>query len=506
VKLRAAASAVAVTLCASAPVLASSALESPDIGVVSLGRGGAWLVAADEPIAFFYNPAALVYQPSGVHLGAHVMFASHCFERLGPDGQPISPGGGLPAPPEGTEVCADVLPIPNPQLGANIHVLDRLAIGFGVVAPHATGKSDWPVTISYANSFGFDQEVPSPSRYMVISNDLLALFPTVAIAFAPIEELSFGAGFVWGVVRLKFETMAEATAPQPAVVDDFSKDVSAELEGIDGFVPGVVLSVAARPHRRVELAGWFRWSDTTSMDIDLFGKTPYYAASGEVIENPDITDIPAAGHFRVQIPMEAKVGVRYRHPREGNEESQEFVTKHDGFVRDSWSQDLFDLELDLTWANNSTIDEIEVTMFDRHAINGTPGHVPLDASQPHNWKDAFGFRLGGSVMPIPDFLAVRLGGWFESSSVDPEYLSLDFDAAMKGGIATGLGLRFGIVDVNAAYQHTFYAEVDNGGNGLIPTVSGDETTAPTYRSRTGKNGGRANRRIDEIALGATVHF
>jgi long-chain fatty acid transport protein len=397
-----------------------------------------------------------------------------------------------------------VLPIPNPQVAFNIHALDRLAIGVAVVAPHATGKSDWPTTITYPNRFGIDQEVPAPQRYMVIGNDLLALFPTVAVAFAPIEELSFGAGFVWGVVRLKFETMAEANSPPNAAADDFTRDVSAELDGIDGFVPGFVASVAAAPHERVELAAWFRWSDATSMDIDLYGKAPYYDAAGAVNQNPDVTDVPAAGHFRVQIPMEAKIGVRYRHPREGAE-SQDFVDDHGGFVRDSWSQDLFDIELDLTWANNSGIETIEVTMYDEHPIVGTPGRVPLDASQPHQWKDAFGFRLGGSVMPIPDFLAVRLGGWFESSSVDPEYLSLDFHAAAKGGIATGLGLRLGIVDLNAAYQHTFFADIDNGGVGAIPTVSGDDGT-PDNRSRFAKNGGRSSRRIDEIALGATVHF
>ena len=46
-------------------------IETPDAGVLQLGRGGAWLARADDPLAVHFNPAAMVRNPSGAHLGAH---------------------------------------------------------------------------------------------------------------------------------------------------------------------------------------------------------------------------------------------------------------------------------------------------------------------------------------------------------------------------------------------------------------------------------------------------
>src|SRR5205085_6036839 len=70
-------------------------LDSPAAGTAQLGRGGAWVARADDPLAAFFNPAAMVRNPSGTHLGASLLFRSHCFQRLAAGGQPVSPGGGL---------------------------------------------------------------------------------------------------------------------------------------------------------------------------------------------------------------------------------------------------------------------------------------------------------------------------------------------------------------------------------------------------------------------------
>ena len=48
---------------------ASSGLDSPDAGVVQVGRGGAWVARAEDPLAAYMNPAAMSFQASGIHLG-----------------------------------------------------------------------------------------------------------------------------------------------------------------------------------------------------------------------------------------------------------------------------------------------------------------------------------------------------------------------------------------------------------------------------------------------------
>ncbi|RLB46021.1 MAG: hypothetical protein DRI90_27790, partial [Deltaproteobacteria bacterium] len=446
------------------------------MGVVRLGRGGAWLARADDPLAFFVNPAAMVTQPSGVHLGAHLMFLRQCFDRRNVDGEPVEPGRDLAAPPG--EVCGDAAPFPNPQLGAIFRLHKRFALGVGTVSPHAAGTVEWPETMSYTNRFGVDADHPAPQRYLLMHREALVAFPTLSAAVAITKDLSVGAGFVWGLASLETSNMTEAISiirgdPQP---DDHHNDIRATISGFDAFVPGLVASAMWAPHRQVDLAGWYRWSDAIRTTTDLYAQADYYADNGQVntavINDPaNITDAKNAGTFELAIPMEAMVAIRYRHPRR-NPRPQGFITQHRGWARDSMSEDLFDIELDLTWANNSAVEAVVIRFDEAVQINGTPGFVPENADVPHHWRDVLGVRLGGDYVPIPDLLALRVGGFFESQGVDDEYLNLDFHAGGKVGVAGGATVRLGPVDISAAYQHTFFLTLDNGGAGLVKTISG----------------------------------
>ena len=92
--------AVAASACfVSVEASSSTGLGSPEAGTAHIGRGGAWLARADDPLATYFNPAALVRNPNGVHLGAQLMLRSHCFERRDITGATVSPGQGLAPPP-----------------------------------------------------------------------------------------------------------------------------------------------------------------------------------------------------------------------------------------------------------------------------------------------------------------------------------------------------------------------------------------------------------------------
>ncbi|HMY15695.1 MAG TPA: hypothetical protein PKA58_05165, partial [Polyangium sp.] len=70
----------------------ASGLETPDNGVVQMGRGATYVARADDPLAAAFNPAGLAFQKSGVFLGAHLMFQNRCFSRRDENGNPVSPG------------------------------------------------------------------------------------------------------------------------------------------------------------------------------------------------------------------------------------------------------------------------------------------------------------------------------------------------------------------------------------------------------------------------------
>ena len=524
---------------------ASTAIESPDNGVQQTGRGGAWFVRADDPLAAFYNPAAMAFQASGVHVGAALMFQSRCFTRQGPGATPVSPGGnGIPGP--GTvaapgdkfiaplaETCGtgDGL-FPNPNLAAVFRVSDRFAVGLAVVGPHTDGKNTWPETLGYTNKFGFKEikdadgkqvplTQPAPNRYMLVEADALLLFPTLSVAYAPSDTLSFGVGLTWGIATASFTNFTEAIrTDDKKTPDNFANDIRAKLEAKDMFMPGVVLSALWMPSKNLDLSAWFRWQDSFHTDTaDVTLEANYWQANGLKAPKNDVTQHIDKGALKLNLPMEAKLGLRYHHPRE-NTKRPSWATKNPTRrVRDPMSEELFDVELNFTWANDSAIDQLYLTFQPGLKVDlggGASSGLPTNANIPHYFKDVIGVRLGGDVNVLPNRLALRVGGFFETKGQNDEFLGLDFDNAQKYGVGGGATLRLGPVDVSASFQHTFYGVIDNKGDGAVHALSGDgascavlqgEGPAPTCnRSTQAINGGVLKQSLNEVGLGATVRF
>lgn len=517
-RLRILGSAIAALLAVGAlsgQALASSGIDSPENGAEQVGRGSAWLARADTPLAAYYNPAALVRQPNGVELGAHLMFMNQCFTRLGPDGKPVSPGNGIPGPgapggPAG-EVCTDNGAFPNPQLAANFRLGKSFAIGIAVLGPHGSGAARWPESIDYTNKFGVDTTQPAPNRYLLVSADSLILDPTVSVSWAVNDRLSFGAGFIWGIANVKFVNFAETVSPAAAAGtvpgDDFDKhqDVQATLQAKDMFVPGFVLSGLWSATDKLDVSGWFKWQDAIRAQTDLQIQSGYWTKAGtpNKLDSANLTDQKGAGTINFKIPMEARLGLRYHQPRQNPAQAPKWAQAPG--VRDPMTQDLFDAELDFTWANDSAVDNLELRFNSGIPVAGTPGYVPTNADVPHQWRDVVGVRLGGEVVPVPGLLALRAGGFFESKGQDDKYLNLDFDLAQRVGLAGGVTVRIGPVDVAVAYQHTFYGTIDNGGKGAIKALSGDASTGD-YRSKQIVNGGKLTSSLNELALSGVLRW
>ncbi len=528
---------------------ANSALDSPDNGALQLGRGSAWLARADDPLAVYYNPAALSRQATGVHLGAHFIFLDRCFSRLREDGKPVSPGDsevffpgpGAPGGPE-AEVCADAALIPNPQLAATVRITDDLAVGLAVVTPHGVGKLSWPESVELAEGNGPSQ--PAPNRYLLTEADSLLLFPTLSVSYAVTRDISIGAGFVWGLATVDFTNFSESTSGAiPSDVppnDNFARngagDIKANLKGKDLFIPGFVIGALWSATPSFDVAGWFRWSDAVDGSADLYLQSNYWAPNGTKKEGTgggddkaNITDVKDAGRIGLKIPMEAKLGVDYHHARTGGPKPKWADTARR--VRDPLSEDLFDVELDLTWAHNSAVDAVELRFLgdpdiggQQIHVNGTPGNVPTNGDVPHEWKDVLGVRLGGDYVVLPNTLALRAGGFFETKGQDDEYLNLDFHVGSKVGLGGGATVRIGPIDVSVAYQHTFFGDIDNGGKGCVAGLSGDASpeqkdssntcgknsdgtrTYGPFRTRQAVNGGKLTSSMNEVALGGTLRF
>ena len=236
--------------------------------------------------------------------------------------------------------------------------------------------------------------------------------------------------------------------------------------------------------------------------------------------------------------MEAKLGFRYHHPRQDTSAPPVWASVPGRNYRDPMSQDLFDVEVDFTWANNSAVQDLGLNFHSTPPVPGQVitnnciatsgaciGGVPVNGGIPHHWKDVVGVRVGGDYVALPNLLTLRAGGFYESKGQDDQYLNLDFDLAQKVGLSAGATVRVWRFDLSAGYQHTFYGTLNNNGNGSVYALSGDSTgasagacgaTPPTnptpsnvpgcYRSYQNVNGGILTSQLNEFGLAGTMHF
>lgn len=522
---------------------ATSVEEFPDNGSEQEGRGGAWVARASDPLAAFYNPAGLAGQPTRLTLQANISTQHTCFTRVKADNDTtsdgVTPGSTYP------KVCNAGSFFPNPQLAFTYHLTDRIGLGIAVLGPSAVGSVSWPE---------FQGTTPSPQRYLLISTNSVLLLPTVGVGWEALDRLRLGASFIFGTApSLDFVNAAPATDSAGEVPT--TSDIRNELKAKAPFFPGFTLGAIWSPVDDLDVAGWFKWVDNVNAKGDVRTEANAFtatAANGNTAgvvygdtSQPYCYTLPASGppagaqplcgkgnnaSITVPIPMEAKLGVRYHKPRPD--------VPYDEHRRDPMAQDVFDVEADFTWANNSSFDSLQIRfpadptsgLGLLPANPGIPGaSLPPNADVRHAFRDVFGVRVGGDYNVLPDQLALRAGGFFETQAANSVYQNIDFDGAMRFGVAVGgtYRIHFGppdkgrAVELMAGYGHVFFGTLSNnnpanqGLSGLtgescatgVPTANGacpDGTQR--YRTPWAVNLGTITSSINVINVGAAYKF
>jgi long-subunit fatty acid transport protein len=516
---------------------ATTVLEVADNGSEQLGRGGAWVARASDPLATFYNPAGLAGQDTKLTLQANINIQSTCFTRMKAAGDPASDhdpylaAAGSPYP----QVCSDGAPFPNPQLAFTYKVTPRLGLGIAVLGPSAAGNQTWPDN--------------GPQRFLLTSAKTLLFTPTIAVGWEPIDRLRIGAGLLWGIANLDFANSSYTTNGAS------NTEVKAELKVKQMFIPGFTVGTIWSPTDNIDIAGWYKWLAPVNAKGDV--TTTYVTkglGGGTFIGDTSRPDCGVATNtqyacgadkaaVKVSVPMEAKLGVRYHAPREGVEQMHR---------RDPMSQDVFDVEANLTWANNSSFDAVHIGLPSKPDGSGQipaqlgPGlpnqFLPPNNDVPHNFKDVFGVRVGGDYNVIADKLAVRLGGYFETSALKEQYANIDFAGSARVGFALGATYRIHLrpdqvatpeapakignaVELSVGFGHTFIASVTNNGPAGVYPIAGLDcysggTSTPTpvsgtqtcsdgsarYRYPFATNLGTITNAFTAINLGASYRF
>jgi long-chain fatty acid transport protein len=469
---------------------ATSVEEFPDNGSEQEGRGGAWVARASDPLATFYNPAGLAGQPTRLTLQGNISTQHTCFTRVKAANDTTTdqllPGAGTYP-----QVCNQGSFFPDPQLAFTYRLTPRIGLGIAVLGPSAVGNVTWPAFVN-----GSD---PGPQRYMLISNNTVLLTPTIGIGWEVLDGLRLGASFIAGTApTIDFVNAAPAQNADNQTAS--SNDIRNELKAKAPFIPGFALGAIWSPAPNLDVAAWYKWMSSVDAKGDVITQTDYFTnavAHGDVkgVTYGDTAEpycqTLAAGQspppggakcgsgnnasIKVPIPMEAKLGVRYHKPRSD--------VPQDGHLRDPIAQDVYDLEADFTWANDSAFQAIQIRFPPNIPVVGTSGGtIPQNSDVAHNFRDVFGVRLGGDWNILPDQLALRAGGFFETQAANSVYQNIDFDGAERFGFALGgtYRIRLGAekkqaLEFMAGYGHVFFAQLDynnpNSTNG-VPALSG----------------------------------
>lgn len=488
----------------------ANGLEFPSNGTESFGRGSAWLARATDPLATFYNPAALARNESGVSVTANLIWQNVCFRRRDGGSDPVA--NGVTAG-NGDQLyyqsCNDGKMFPNPQVAFQYRVSEKLGIGVAVMGPSAYGKTSYPTFVdntSLARStYGQPVRGPAGSRYIVTDINNLLVWPQLAVGYAVTPRIRLGASLIWGIASVQFGNVAlgfnTAQTNQTGRLNERSdQDLEAKVAAKDWFVPGFVLSGHATPIDGLDVAAWFHWSDAIRAQGQADLKAFLYTGN---LEQDPTAQTRSTGEKQVQVevaqPWEARIGARYYKARPKAEDEP---VRHG---TDPLRDEVFDVELDLEYSHDSSLDKIGVTFNPQYTLDVQGIQVPLppDASVPHNWKDSFGVRLGGDVNVLPSRLALRAGVWYQSAFVDAKDMHLDFIGAARLGVTGGGTVRLGPVDVQVGYGHIFFKTLDNGGNGALRAITG---TAPEFRSNFAVNGGQIKAKADIVSLGVVYRW
>ncbi len=552
---------------------ASNVTEFPDNGSEQMGRGGAWVARASDPLATMFNPAGLAGQRTTLTLQSNFIFHDTCFTRL-KAASDTTQDIGADASGRYPTVCNEVEPTFNPQFGATLRISDRLSLGALVIGPASAGEKTYPDFIEVNGD-----KVASPTRYIAARSAGIVLFPTVGVGYEVIDNLRIGASVSWGFAKLKQSAATVALNSNSTTPDN---DVKANLQVADYFIPGFTVGGLYSATESIDIAGFYKWSDAIRARGDVGLAANFYTRRNAEGDDRDVrysdtifsdcgTGIPndegrcgngGNATVKFQLPMEAKIGIRYHKPRaigEGPTEHEEVAAapappadgaseqavaaspppepkrirkKH---LRDPMATDVFDVELDLTWANNSAVDAIQIRFPGDPSGKGllpTPvqgGEIPPNGDQTKRYNDVFGVRLGGDYNVLPDKLALRAGTFFESSALEAQYQHTDFAASSRFGLALGGSFRIktsskrdsGAIDIMVGYGHVFFAKMereDRNASGLgalagtscngSDPVSAEKCAdgSDRYRTRWPVNLGTITNSLNVINVGASYRF
>lgn len=456
---------LAAPLVCHVPSARASAYYFLDSGARSIGRGGAFVVGADDMTAQYYNPAALrnirrpIFNLNGWAITQHVGFdradeaGEEPFEEVFNESPPIyEPSGGF------------AMPLP---------FLPRARVALGMYVPSSP-------YMAYPDD--------GAQRYTIQNSLIWQVYAGPSASYDVTDWLTLGAGLQYTFLRVE-QQLTVTTVPDGS--DDPTNDISLDLKTWDKSKFAWNAGFLVRPTPWLEIGGSVQPPISYEAPGTLKATFAEDHPLKQFIEGEEFTDDDVLLH--VAVPLIVRAGVQVAPVQKAK------------------------VEADFTWTRWSTLSELRVTELDMRIPANPDAPFPLDWEEavvtddvifPTGYQDSISVRVGGDYEVTP-WAKARAGAHYESSAVPPELQGAGVVDGSKWGV--GGGGTFTIaervaLDVGVAGQ--FLADRHIEDSDLRQTTLVVDPLDGSSVVGTGKvvGNGDIESSILFVAVGATVYF
>ena len=383
------------------PAVRAAGIEHPDIGTVSIGRGGANAAAPSDGVAIFYNPAGLAAQQGlRLTLDANLSWQGLTFTPTGSATTVSNSAGGFLVP----------------ALAVS-YGFGAVTVALGATGPSAIGKEKYP------------SGAAGPQRYSLIESDYFIVDYSAAVAAAINRWLSAGLTIQLVQGRAAF---SQAVWSGPTMDTDPVYDSLAKINVSSSPIPTWVAGVTVRPTPALALGLSYRPGFDFLAHGTLTTQAPAALAGPLNIEvHGDQTD------FFVAFPDVIRLGAQYQlGPR--------WLVEAD-VVAERWSRlhaiEIRPQNITITASTYPTPRPLQNIVFQK------------------DFQDAVSFRVGGDFVALPGRLTVRAGYLHETSAIPLRSVSVDFGNWQRDVVSAGATVvLWPGVTASVAYAHHFLAD------------------------------------------------
>jgi long-subunit fatty acid transport protein len=419
-------------------------MEFNENSAAILGRDGAFTAKGDHPMAIHYNPGALI-RLDGHHayLGFNLSDLDLTFTRSGLEEEELLAPLG---PYESATVTNEAGTFVAPSL-AWAYGGGRWAVAAGVYGPSAMGNRTF--------------KEGGPQRFMLTEAETLLGYGTVSGAMMVSRKVGVGLSLQYvtmpkarfgidvdGGIRLS--PAASTIIPRhqensftfPNEPNPHITHTDLDVSDLAGFTAIAGLHFKLSKSFEVGVS-----SRLLPVDIDASGTMKLSAGPGlqDLMDNGKVAVVSAGcqgvddacatedgASLRFRLPPWVRLGARW-------------------IDRDEDGDENYDIEVDIVYERWSVLENYEISFDGKlKAFNRLE---PLnDVIIPKNWNDTWAVRVGSTMHPVGNWLAIRAGAHFETAAVPEEMTNLDFLGFDRLGGTLGMGMLVAGVQFDLAYQ------------------------------------------------------